>query len=280
MTLRAIIFSNLFIAAAATLFTREAYHLLQVEPRWSPLLAVVFFATLFVYNLDRLSSGSGEDRVEESPRHRWIHRHERVLQVSAGVSLVASAVGTLWLPLEVTLALIPLGVLALAYSLPVIPTRDRWLRLKDVPGLKVILIAVVWAVATGLLPAIETLEAPWSSGVVEGVVQMVGARALFIAGITLPFDIRDMERDARSGIATVPLWLGVDWTRRIAVGCIVAFGLLNASHTPLVVSAVVTAGVVLAADRGRGELYYVAGLDGMMALQWALVAGWPLLTAG
>lgn len=276
MTLRAIIFSNLFIAAAATLFTRETYHLLQVEPRWSPLLAVVFFATLFVYNLDRLSSGSGEDRVEESPRHRWIHRHERVLQVSAGISLVASAVGTLWLPLEVTVALIPLGVLALAYSLPVIPTGDRWLRLKDVPGLKVILIAVVWAGATGWLPAIETLEDPWNARVA----QMVGARALFIAGITLPFDIRDMDRDARSGIATIPLWLGVDWTRRIAVGCIVAFGLVNATHTPLVVSAVVTSGVVLAADRGRGELYYVAGLDGMMALQWALVAGWPLFTGG
>ena len=276
MTLRAIIFSNLFIAAAATLFTRETYHLLQVEPRWSPLLAVVFFATLFVYNLDRLSSGSGEDRVEESPRHRWIHRHERVLQVSAGISLVASAVGTLWLPLEVTVALIPLGVLALAYSLPVIPTGDRWLRLKDVPGLKVILIAVVWAGATGWLPAIETLEDPWNARVA----QMVGARALFIVGITLPFDIRDMDRDARSGIATIPLWLGVDWTRRIAVGCIVAFGFVSASQTPLVVSAVVTAGVVFAADRGRGELYYVAGLDGMMALQWVLVAGWPLFTGG
>jgi 4-hydroxybenzoate polyprenyltransferase len=271
MTLRAIIFSNLFIAAAASLFTRETYHLLGVEPVWSPLLLVVFFATLFVYNLDRLALASGEDRIQESPRHRWIHRHESALRVSAGVSLLATCVAAAWLPLSVLVALLPLGALALAYSIPVIPAGDRWRRLKDIPGLKVILIAVVWAGATGLLPAIETLENPWGGEVAW----MVGARVLFIAGITLPFDIRDMERDARSGIATIPIWLGVEWTRRLALLCIAGFGLLSMHQPALVASAVVTALVVLRADEGRGELYYVAGLDGMMLLQWALVAGWP-----
>jgi 4-hydroxybenzoate polyprenyltransferase len=104
---------------------------------------------------------------------------------------------------------------------------------------------------------------------------MVGARVLFIVGITLPFDIRDMDRDAQSGIATIPIWLGVDWTRRLAVLCVVAFGLMSTHEPALLTSAVITALVLLGADEGRGEFYYVAGLDGMMLVQWALVAIWP-----
>jgi len=277
--MRTLVYSNLLIAASAALITHETYYLLGVEPRWSPLLTVVCFATLLVYNLDRLVDAVEEDASGRTERHRWIDRHRTVLWGSTAVATVGTAASVLFVRAAVLWGLVPLGALALGYTLPILWGESGPYRLKDVAGLKIFLIAAVWAGATALLPALQI-----GASITDSVVVLtVAERGLFIFALTLPFDIRDMERDRASEIRTIPLMIGAQRTRTLALVCTAGFALLAVAHRgltvdsaalPCAVSAGVTFTLLWAESSDRPELYYVGALDGMIALQWALVAGW------
>lgn len=272
-----LVFSNLFIAVSAAAFAHASYYLLGAGPRASPVLALVFCATLVVYNLDRLSTASDEDAVDATERHRWVDRHRRLL-VGLGIVATVGVVATLFfVPREILYALVPLGVASLGYSLPVVWGRSGPYRLKDIAGLKIFLIAFVWTGATAFLPAVELYDDPFRPAVAALCLE----RALFVFAITLPFDIRDMARDRAAGIWTIPLMIGRSRTRTLALTllgtfalCVVLhYGVALASPTlPLVSSAALTGWLLWRADRQHAELYYVGKLDGMMALQAALVA--------
>jgi len=277
--MRSLIFGNLLIAAAAGLITHETYYLLGVQPRWDALLVLVVSATFFVYSVDRLSEASKENVVEATERHRWIERNRPFLWAGAVVSATAGTVAALFVPSRVLLGLIPLGAAALAYSLPLLWGPSGPYRLKDVAGLKIFVITAVWAGATALLPALQTDLSPES----PAVLLTVAERAVFIFALTLPFDIRDMERDRASEIWTIPLAIGPKATRYLALACIVLFAAIVLAHRqlaagstsiPLLVSAAVTCLLLTRASRDRSELYFVGALDGMILLQWALVASW------
>ncbi len=272
-----LVFSNLFIAVSAAAFAHASYYLLGAGPRASPVLALVFCATLVVYNLDRLSTASDEDAVDATERHRWVDRH-RGLLVGLGIVAAAGVIATLFfVPREILYALLPLGVASIGYSLPVIWGRSGPYRLKDIAGLKIFLIAFVWTGATAFLPAVEIYDDPFRPAVAALCLE----RALFVFAITLPFDIRDMTRDRTADIWTIPLMIGRSRTRTLALAALGVFALcvvlhygvsLTSSTLPLAISAAVTGWLLWRADRQHDELYYVGKLDGMMALQAALVA--------
>ncbi len=279
--MRALVFSNFYIAVAGLLLTHQTYLQLRVPTEWGPLPLFVFSATLAVYNLDRLSGASDEDHVAASERHRWIDAHRSTLWGLATLGGLGALALLPMLPSRIWLALIPLGLLSLGYSLPLVWGREGPYRLKDVAGLKIVLIACVWAGATGVLPAIEHLDALDHSAVILVAVE----RGLYIFALTLPFDLRDLERDREAGIRTIPMYLGARPTRWLAValmgGWIVLvtwhYGWSTTSWTPpLVASAGLTAATLARGGEDRDELYYVGLLDGMMIVQWMLVAGWSL----
>mgnify|MGYP006299100767 CR=1 FL=1 len=280
--MRFVVFSNLYIAIGATLLARSSYVLLGQQPRWGALAGLVFCSTLVVYNLDRLVSASREDTVEGSKRHLWIQRHKTGLWCLVGAAVAGAIASALFLSTEVWMALAPLGVLSLAYSLPVLLGREGGFRLKDVPGLKIFVIASVWAGATALLPAVDA-----GMEILDLDVALVAVeRFLFIFAITLPFDVRDLERDASAGIETIPMLVGARQTRHLATGLALLFGTVCLWHygvalegfgIPTATFAVVVALILVFSDRQRPEMYYVGLLDGTMLLHWLAVAGWQLL---
>jgi 4-hydroxybenzoate polyprenyltransferase len=282
-SMRLLIFSNLFIALAAVALTCETFYLLdaprvlQQESSYG-LVASIFFATLFVYNLDRLVSVSREDAVEVTERHRWIRARKKWLWGVVGLSALGGLASLAFVPIDALWGLVPLGVITLAYSLPVMAREGKTLRLKDVPGLKIFLIALVWASVTVVLPALVADVNVIGPDVVLTFVE----RVIFIFAITLPFDVRDLERDRLSGIRTLPMKLGPRSTRWLAVGLVLVFvGIvvvhydlaLDAATVPLAASGLLTALVLWFSDQVRGELYYVGLLDGMMLLQGVMVVG-------
>lgn len=282
--MRSFVFSNVFIAVSAALFTHQTYLLLDVE-EWSfALLALVFFSTLLVYNLDRVAEGAAEDVADATRRHEWIDEHRTLLWALTVVAIVGIAIAAVFVPTRVLLSTAPLGVVALGYSLPIFGRGDRARRLKEVAGLKMVLIVVVWAGATAFLPALEALETPFQPAVGG----LVAERALFIFAITLPFDVRDLERDRAGDVRTIPMLIGVEWTRRLALASMALFaGLAAILHgpsvegaaIPLVASAAVTACFLGQSYRNRDEMFYVGILDGMIALQWGVCLAWLELTA-
>ncbi|MGM0557003.1 MAG: UbiA family prenyltransferase [Myxococcota bacterium] len=282
--MRLFIYSNLYIALAATLLTQASYWLLDVPARWDALSVLVFSATLLVYNLDRLVSASEEDEVAGTDRHTWIREHSTMLWGLAVAGGAGSLASLFFLETSLWSVLIPLGVLSLAYSLPVLVGGEGRKRLKEIPGLKIFVISLVWAAVTAVLPALNAGFEPLSAEV--GL--LTAERFIYIFAITLPFDVRDIVRDESSGIETIPMMLGVERTRVLSLVSMAVFGGICAWHYGLPTDATswsmagfaaLTAFLLGLSRPDRTELYYVGLLDGTMFLYYA-AAVLPVVLTG
>lgn len=274
--LKALIYSNAFVAVCASTLVWVTYAQLQLtDPfRLDPMFGLVCFATLFVYNVDRIFGFSPEDRHQRSERHEWLLRHQNVVRALTALSAIAMITCGLLLPLHIFLVLIPMGAVSVAYGLPWIRWSGRWLRLKDIPGLKIVLIAVVWSLATSTLP-IAYQQEQWLNTMT---LHLFLQRALFIFAITLPFDVRDWEKDRTAGILTLPHILGLQGTRVVATLAMVMMLIdvwwIHKSQPlfwGLALSAGITTALLSRMSRQRGELYYAGWMDGTMLIQWLCV---------
>lgn len=277
----ALIFSNIWIAAGAGALTLASARLSGGSPGEIVALgSMVFWATLAVYSLDRWVGGRGEDRLAGSVRHSWLSGHRGVVTALIGLGVAGSAVSAWMLRLPTLMALVPLGVVSVGYSLPLIFWKSA--RLKDLPHVKTPATALVWAVVTCGLPALEL-----GGAMVPGVwTWLVLERAFFIYALTLPFDVRDMRSDRAGGLRTLAGRLGEGRSFALAqvaaLAVIVSASLRALSGTgvgsvAVVCAALASLGLLLygkrrfAARRPPGELYYGGALDGMILGQAILL---------
>src|SRR5262245_19176768 len=85
--LRFLINTNLFISLAALLFTVESQIQLGFMPAWHPYLFIIFFATLFEYNLHRLITLAYHPEALSSPKHRWLRENKRSFYILVTLSI-------------------------------------------------------------------------------------------------------------------------------------------------------------------------------------------------
>ena len=104
--------------------------------------------------------------------------------------------------------LFPFAVISLAYVLPVYKSQSGWLRLRDVPFIKIVLIALTWAFVTEGLPSILATSKMEFLPFFE--------RFLFIFAITIPFDIRDLHFD-HIRLKTIPQVFGVNKAKWLGI---------------------------------------------------------------
>jgi 4-hydroxybenzoate polyprenyltransferase len=131
----------------------------------------------------------------------WIRKNQNKLFFVIAVSIVGFGVAAFRTKTEILLAFLPLGILTFFYSFPVSGNKNYFFGLREVPYLKIFLIAFVWSATTILLPIIQA-----NSKIIEPHVMMLFAeRFFFIFAITIPFDIRDMQADQDAGLKTIPL---------------------------------------------------------------------------
>jgi len=96
-----------------------------------------------------------------------------------------------------------LSFLTLLYAIPFL---GRFKNLRNVGGFKIFMVSLIWSGFTVMLPVLEAnLSFGWDIGVVS--IQ----RFVLVFVLILPFDVRDMEKDAPS-LQTVPQLLGVQKT--------------------------------------------------------------------
>ncbi|MFI4862390.1 MAG: hypothetical protein ACIAXF_17125 [Phycisphaerales bacterium JB063] len=272
-------FTNLYVALCGAALTAATYTLLGWPVRADAATALVFSATLVVYNLDRLVEPSPGD----SPHEKWVAQHRGMLWGLTGLATAGCAASVVFLGTPARGSLLLPAVIALGYCVPVLPRRTpggwRMTRLKEVPGAKLLLIGGVWTYATAGLPMLEAGVSFWT---LPSAVLLLG-RLLFILAVALPFDIPDIARDRASGIMTLPQSLGLAGTRRVALGLTAGFAACAALHpwpaaAGVLVSAAVTAALLLAMHEQRGVVYYEVALDGLLLAQSALLfaAAWPV----
>ncbi len=270
--------TNLFISLAAVFFTMESQMQLGLKPAFHPYLFIIFFATLFEYNMHRLITLAYHKDALQSPKHPWLREHKKAFYVLVILSVSGFIASIYFAKTEVLLTLMPIAVLTLFYTLPIYRIRQKLLRLREIPGLKIFLISFVWAAVTVLLPVIES----GGSFPPGHITLMISERFFFILGITIPFDIRDMNTDARSGLKTIPLKYGVGKSWILATMAVIVFMLVSSLHYAYYgsygfIMAGLASGIFtllfLNSKRLREFQYYHYGiLDGAIILQAAFVA--------
>lgn len=271
-----ILFSNIFISLGALAQGLVTYHLLNVAPSYL-VLAFLFLSTLVTYNLSILIYKPKNWQQSKYRRVRWIFRNYRLnlfLTIAATVALIPVF---FFLSLKVKVLSVLLGILSLGYALPIIKYNGKKYGLRSIPGLKLFLIAFVWACSSVLIPFLNQSEFNYST---SNIIILVLKRFLFVVAITIPFDIRDMFQDKVFSLKTIPTLFGerkayLLCQLMLAVYIILLFLFRNkgfdADFIALTATVVLTGWLIFKSKWERNEYYYFFYLDGTLILQYAML---------
>jgi 4-hydroxybenzoate polyprenyltransferase len=263
---RILVYSNLFIglcAAAMVAVTQVWYGQLETGYFY---MGFVFFGTILHYGLHRMV---GLNRIAE-PTGRFIQVQE--MSSITFFSMVLSGLGALicfsQLSWETMTRLIFPIILALLYITPVFGNGRR---LRDLPYIKILVIALVWSWTTFYVPMMSESNFNYLDG------GLMFERFIFLLAITLPFDVRDMEVDSAQGQKTLATLWGISNTKRVAQILLFAGVLSMVSicleHPPFQLFALaylpgylLAYMLIIGVKEGRPDSYYSIGLDGTMLL--------------
>ncbi len=198
--------SNVYVSFGALLLTWVSLDIRHI--RHSELLGFVFFSTIFIYNFIRLIRVHPMLIEGNSARHEIIFRYSVFLWILCFVSCLSACYFFRFIYKSLWMYLLPMAFVSVTYVLPVFKTRLGWIRLRDIPCLKIFLIAFTWAMVTDGLPALIHDQKLDFLTLIE--------RFLFILAITIPFDIRDLRFD-NTNLRTLPQVYGVRKTKWIGV---------------------------------------------------------------
>lgn len=274
------LFSNLHIAICAVALVGVTQELFSFHLR-TELYVFVFCGTFFLYNLQRLPSAFQDVLVaRQFIRHRWNTQHRKLL---LGISIVAMIAAT-WAFFQLyrrtqILALIP-AALSVAYAFPAIYWNGKWIKLREIPMIKIFIVGIVWGMSCVWVPAAADGSFPaWTSP--EVTLWMI-ACSIMIFSITIPFDIRDLLYDG-DRLKTLPAVFGLK--KSIAIGIagmllsLVAVYFADRLSTLVEFRHVIIYGVwtlltcvvIALSTPKRHEYYFSLVIDGLMVVLWGMM---------
>lgn len=190
--------SSLFIGLTGFFQTMGGCILLATDPSISSCTSV-FLMAFSVYSLNKLTDIK-EDAVNTPERLRFLKGRERlVLAYSLGAYLLSGIIAFFDNPWGIPIILIPIAANAV-YGSKLIPGIPR---LKDIPVVKNLFVALSWALVCVLLPAIHMSETAYIP--VALIIYFMVVKDF--VNTTL-FDVRDIKGDKENGIRTIPVLLG------------------------------------------------------------------------
>ena len=274
-----LLFSNLFIALCAVAQGMVTYHLLQLPPD-KYVLMLLFCSTLLIYNLSMLLAKPNEPQKSPFKRVRWIFEHHRLIisiTLVGALCIIPLAIWYLSIQSQILMAFV--GAIALAYNFPFLKLNDKKIGLRNLPGIKLFLIAFVWSMSCVLLPIVQ-LESNFNFSITLGAtLLLIAKRFLFICAITIPFDIRDLYQDKLYELKTIPVILGEKkawiFCQALLVICFVLLIIFtkefNLDVLGLALTLLLTGWLIFKSNLKRNEYYYFFFLDGMMILQFVIL---------
>ncbi|PKR81873.1 hypothetical protein CW751_00615 [Brumimicrobium salinarum] len=229
----------------------------------------VFFATLFIYNIQRILR-LGEIKVKSSDRHHWLENHTVFIKILAGIGIIGSVL-TYFLVLGWNIDFWFLAFSAIIGVLYAMKIHPKSMALRDIPYAKIYLIAAQWALVSVYWPYMriaDTTDFPVGLGL---------SIFFFILAATVPFDIRDLVYDGKQK-STIPQIFGVKGAKIIAL----VFAGLSAMSLYLFFPEVVhlwvfygcylVLGMLIVGSRtNRHEMYYSGIIDGWIIAYGLLI---------
>ena len=205
--LKILIYPSLWVSAGVASLTYFTQETLGLNHDWQPLI-FIFFAALIPYNLDRIFDSYVQTIPDAQAQSYFRHRGILLLPVIAAVGLAILLYNA---PPAVRLVSCG-GIAPLIYGLPLLPLgrgkNRRWYRLKDIPGTK------AWIVALIVTYAIVAVPLAYA-GVTPDLPAFLTALFLLVLTGTNShlFDLRDVNSDRQKGVLTLSLMIGIRGTR-------------------------------------------------------------------
>ncbi len=167
--------------------------------------------------------------------------------------------------------LIPAGIVGIGYGY--IPLYKNPLR--SIPFIKIFIIAIVWVWVTTVFPIYINFEA-----FNLGHLVLINSQLLFLFGITVLFDIRDLKH-APSELKTIPQTIGIRSTQRLSLVLITLSSILilvSICHSdssrfmlPIVLTSLSSLALASVSSEKRSYHYYTIIADGVLLFQGIIV---------
>ncbi|WP_339626423.1 hypothetical protein [uncultured Winogradskyella sp.] len=173
------------------------------------------------------------------------------------------------------LYVIALAIITFLYAIPLIPRKyvfDEQQKLRDIGGLKVYVIALVWMLTTVILPLIENDKSLNTDVLITSM-----QRFCFIIVLMLPFEIRDLNYDSLK-LSTIPQKIGVKRTKICGVLLLMVFMMLEFFKDELSTIAVISTLIIvfvtllfLVFSHKNQSKYYSAFFVESLPVVWLIV---------
>lgn len=209
---------NSSIHVALAVYAMTFVTLIQFDLSYDQnVLLFVFFASITGYNFVKYF---GLAKFHHRTLAGWL----KVIQVFSAMAFVLMCYYLLQLNTDVWLLISVLGIITFLYAIPLIPKHylfDEQKNLREVVGLKVYIIALVWSFVTVLIPVCNA-EINIDADIIITLIQ----RFLLVIVLMLPFEIRDLNYDNLK-LATIPQKIGVKKTKAIGALVLIIFFMLE-----------------------------------------------------
>ncbi len=196
------------------------------------------------------------------------------LKVIQGFSLIAFLgfiYSCFFQPVSVLIVAGIMGLFTLLYAVPVF-SKNR--NLRALTGVKIYVIAFVWAGVTVLMPIADKMDLFQRDIFLEFL-----QRFCFIIALTLPFEIRDLKFDLKQ-LRTIPQKIGVKKTKLLGLLLILVFVLLEflKQHSDLAeVISVLIVGMItwiflINSSVNQKEYYSSFWVEGIPIMWWLILS--------
>ena len=200
-----LMFSSIYVGIACASMVYIASFIQGVE--CNPVSMVMMFLVCFsVYNLNR-KTDEAEDAINREDRYRFTKKYEKPLYLAAVMGSGLALLLASFYGLSTFLLILTPFIAGILYSIPFLPPKTGYRRLKEIPLVKNVVVTIAWAVPLTFI-SLTVAHAPVTPA--TGITLVFFLSWAFIAS-TLP-DIRDKEGDEQAGIRTIPVIMGVERT--------------------------------------------------------------------
>jgi hypothetical protein len=264
---KSIVFSNLWISLGALSLTLNFYILNDIYINKN-VLAFVFFSTLFSYNFQRLIKIKFKINLK-GERVDWIKTNTKGIYLISIIALIGSLFYGIPLLDETWWLLLIIGSLTFFYVWKIPGLKGKSLR--DVPTLKIFVIAIVWVLFCVIFPAvIENVR-------INSVNILFYSLSVFtfMIAITIPFDVRDLDLDALTK-KTIPQLIGEKKSSYLSailllISQVILFSVYPKHIYGITLFSSIALLVLMISKKRNGEFYFACLVDGLLLFQMVLI---------
>ena len=270
------VYGNFWVGLCAVAQAALTYRLIGVQYSWA-LLLVLFLATFFVYNIGVLL----DYKLLVSTKNKFVSIRTQVIRENARSLIYLIAAAEIFISPIIYGALKPLsilifmfaGLISIAYFLPVLPSRKG---LRQIPGLKTLIIGLIWTMSTVWVPIIE-------SGIALDntvLMRLLTERFLLVIVLALVADARDEVVDRENRLTTIVTYIGVKKVKYVCIVLLVVECLLSGVNSNAIGSYLYIANIVFSivailvvwySFNNRSSLYHLFVVDGLTVAQFLMV---------